>query len=121
MEDTMLHVQPDDLFIRVVLPIQLDGGHSIIFTPWMSVSIEVFDTEISTWDNDYLSFACEGTLTNALPPWPTTTRGRPIRVEARNIDELPYVTTSTDAIVSNILTNSWDHDTVLRGLDKLGI
>ena len=46
---------------------------------------------------EYAELQLDGVLANLLPPWEEQTYRHPLRVAARNPDEVPYAVESTDA------------------------
>ncbi len=114
--DTFLHVKPDRFFMRALVPIHLTEHHTLMFGVWLAVDRPTMEAAARIWNTPaYGSFSCSGLLANALPPWPEAA-GLPVRAETRQIDELPYVITSSDPKMNEILDGTWPHELVLSTL-----
>lgn len=56
---------------------------------------------------EYVELDLEGDIANAIPPWGQRIVGAHVHTEIRNPDAIPYVATSTDALVAEILSKDW--------------
>lgn len=115
--DIFMRVDGDRYYIRSILPVHLSGGHLIAFAVWVQVTVDDLTVAAPTWDTpDYADLRLSGYLANTLPPFPDLEIGAPVETEVKHLDELPYVSGSSNPLLTQILETDWDHATVLDPL-----
>jgi len=112
-----LCVDTDQFFMRVLFPIHLIDDHVLVFGVWLSIDPATIQRVAAVWDTpEYASLEVTGRLASALPPWPDTSLGAVLTAQTRLVSELPYVTSSDDALMKRAISESWDHNTILEPL-----
>jgi len=115
--DTFMRVNNDRYFIRSILPVHLTGGHLIAFAVWVQVTVDDLTAAAPNWDTpDYADLRLTGYLANTLAPFPNLQAGASVETEVKHLDELPYISVSTNPLLKQILETDWDHATVLDPL-----
>lgn len=115
--DIFMRVDGDRYYIRSILPVHLTGGHLVAFALWVRVSLDDLTAAGPSWDTpDYAELRLTGHLANTLPPFPNLLAGAPVETEVKHLDELPYISASTNPLLTQILETDWDHATILDPL-----
>ncbi|GAC1330599.1 MAG: hypothetical protein NVSMB22_22730 [Chloroflexota bacterium] len=95
-------------FMRALLPVKLTNGHEYHFGVWISVDDSIVRQASLVWDTiDYGRLVINGTLANSVPPWGDALLDAPCRAVVRNLDELPYIASSSHPVLTGVLCNSW--------------
>jgi hypothetical protein len=111
----MMLVPDVGAFVRALLPVQLTGGHAVTFGVWVGVHPDDLRRAFDTWwAPEYAHLKLDGRLANALPAWDVF--GVPVSLEVTDPETAPYCIGSSDQELQAVLTNEWDHDTVLAEL-----
>jgi hypothetical protein len=117
--DVLMQVQGVGAFVRVLLPVRLTGGYSQTFGVWLGVHPDDLKRAWEVWPTDeYRDLALEGVLANAIPPWDAEVFGAPARATVVDKEHAPYITASTHAVLSEILTSDWPHAQILPAVDR---
>jgi len=110
-ESVMMQVPGVGAFVRVLLPIRLDRGHTLTYGVWLGVHPDDLQRAFAVWwAPEYADLRLEGLLGNAIQPWGLL--GVPVIATVRDPEQTPYVTESADALMSKVLNDTWDHETV---------
>jgi hypothetical protein len=113
----MMQVPGVGAFVRVLLPVSLLGGDTVTYGLWLGVDPEELQRAFSEWwAPTYPELVLEGRIANAVQPWGLL--GRPATAAVRNQDETPYLTSSSDSLTAQVLTQQWLHDEVLGALPE---
>lgn len=108
----MMQVPGIGAFVRALLPVRLSGGFAVTFGVWLAVHPDDLQRAYRTWwEPEYVDLVLDGRLANALPVWGLL--AAPARAVVRDPDSTPYVDTSTDEALRDVLTREWPHDLVL--------
>lgn len=111
-ESVMMLVPELGAFVRCLLPVRLEGGHTITFGVWVGVSSDDLQRAWKVWwEPEYADLELSGVLANALPG--VDVLAAPVAVRVRDVEETPYVDSSSDALLSRVLTEEFPHDQVL--------
>ncbi|HEY3558157.1 MAG TPA: hypothetical protein VGL05_11870 [Kribbella sp.] len=114
-ESVMMQVPGNGAFVRVLLPVQLDGGYQVTFGVWLGIHPQQLQETFAVWwEPSYADLRLDGILANQIEPWglfPTA-----VTATVRNPDETPYITSSTDPQLTTVLTTTWPHEDVLAYL-----
>jgi hypothetical protein len=111
-ESVMLLVPELGAFVRCLLPLRLEGGHTITFGVWVGVSSEDLQRAWSVWwEPEYADLELTGVLANALPG--VDVLAAPVVVRVRDAEETPYVDSSSDTLLAQVLADEWPHAQVL--------
>jgi hypothetical protein len=115
-EDSDLLQVPDvGAFVRALLPIRLEQGHTLTYGIWLAVRPAEFHAVVSAWwAPEYSGLKFSGSLANAVAPWGLL--GVPVEAVVRDIQQAPYCERSSDPQLHSILHDEWPHDLVLSGL-----
>jgi len=114
-ESVMMQVPGAGAFVRVLLPVQLDGGYRVTFGAWLGIHpAQLQPTFAVWWEPEYTDLRLEGFLANKIAPWGLL--AAPVIATVRNPDETPYLTESPDPTLTAVLTNTWPHEKVLPHL-----
>ena len=99
-------------FVRCLLPVRLEGGHTITFGVWVGVSSDDLQRAWKVWwEPEYADLELTGALANALPG--VDVLAAPVVVRVRDVEETPYVDSSSDALLTRVLSEEFPHDQVL--------
>nr|WSX78429.1 DUF2199 domain-containing protein [Streptomyces sp. NBC_00899] len=110
----LLEAEGVGCFVRVLLPLSLTGGTSLVVGTWLRVGEADFGAAQRSWESfGYEGMVLAGTLANAVPPFEDELLHAPVTVGVRDRDELPYVTGSERPGVACVLATVWDRDHVL--------
>lgn len=108
----MMQVPGVGPFCRALLPVQLDGGYSVHFGVWVAIHPDDLQRAFTVWwESEYVDLVLDGLLGNGLPGWGCL--GAPVRLAVRDPDHTPYVVSSSDRTLSDVLLRRWSHDDVL--------
>ena len=115
-EAVMLQVPGLGGFVRCLLPVRLDGGHTVTFGVWAGVHPDDLRRAYDVWLDDaaYPALVVDGRLANDVKPWGML--AAPVTLRVRDPGHTPYVTESTDPLLARVLTVEWPHDEVLAAL-----
>jgi hypothetical protein len=117
-ESVMMEVPGAGAFVRVLLPVTLTGGYSVTYGVWLGIHPEDLRRTFEVWSEPaYQDLRLEGRLANAVPPFGLL--AAPVTATVRDVDETPYCTESSDAELCRVLTEKWDHATVLASFPDL--
>lgn len=102
-------------FVRSLLPVRLSGGYTVTFGVWLGVHPDDLQRAFSVWvAPEYVDLRLEGRLANALPAWDVF--GAPVVATVLDPEATPYVVSSTDPMLSQVLADEWPHEQILPGL-----
>ncbi|MFC9690110.1 DUF2199 domain-containing protein [Kribbella sp. NPDC056951] len=111
-ESVMMQVPGAGPFVRVLLPIQLDRGHTLTYGVWLAVSPDDLQRTFAVWwEPEYADLRLDGLLANAIHPWGLLYT--PVTATVRDPEETPYLTGSPDPLLARVLTETWVHDEVV--------
>ncbi|MFF0265529.1 hypothetical protein [Kribbella sp. NPDC004536] len=116
-ESVMLQVPGAGAFVRVLLPVHLDGGYQVTFGVWLGIHPDQLPQTFAVWwEPEYADLRLDGVLANRIEPWGLF----PTRAIAtvRDPDQTPYITASPDPQLSDVLTKPWPHEDVLPHLPE---
>ena len=112
-DDPFLAIKDTGFYLRVLLPVKLTDGFAVDFGTWLKVDPEVFRQAWRTWNfPEYKDLAFDGLLANRLEPWKPTLKTR-VTARVREMDQVPYIVESTDALGARIVGDTWPHADVL--------
>lgn len=112
--DALMLVKDEGAFLRVLLPVRLSSGKDLVFGTWMRVSEDDARRAYDLWDDaSYADLRLEGELANAIKPWGERLLA-PVTAVVRDVNEIPYVESSPDPFVAQVIDEEWDHDRVLE-------
>ncbi len=108
------HIGP---FVRCLLPVQLTGGYKVTFGVWMAVHPDELQRIARAWHApEYNELRFNAWLANALPLFGLL--ATPASAGVRDPDATPYVETSSDGQLRDVLTREWPHEELLSALDE---
>lgn len=111
-EASLMQVPDLGCFVRAQLPIKLTGGYSLTYGVWVCVHPDDLQHAFKIWwSPEYDDLRLAGYLANRIEPWDVL--GKPIEIAVRNSDQNPWCESSTDPVLASILSEEWDHTTVL--------
>jgi len=114
-ESVMMQVDGFGAFVRVLLQVQLDGGHTVTYGAWLGIHpSQLHETFAVWWSPEYDALRLEGRLANTIAPWDLL--GAPATATVRNADETPYITDSDHQELAGVISNVWRHADVLSHL-----
>jgi hypothetical protein len=95
-------------FVRALLPVRLSDSHEFHFGVWLETTEEIAKRLWEIWDlPDYSEVRFAATLANAVPAWNEAVLGAPCFAEVRQLDQLPYVESSSHPALSAVLATPW--------------
>jgi hypothetical protein len=113
--DVMMQVQGVGAFVRALLPVRLSAGHRVTFGVWLGVPPDELQRAFREWwTPTYVDLVLDGFLANDVRPWGLL--AKPARAVVRDPDHTPYVDSSDDDLLRQVLTDEWPHDYVLGAL-----
>ena len=111
-ESVMMQLDGMGAFIRVLMPVRLDGGYNVTYGVWLGVHPSQLQEAFAVWwEPAYTDLRLDGRLANTVEPWGLL--GSPVIATVRNLEETPYCTESTDPLMSSVLNDEWPHEQVL--------
>lgn len=111
--DPFLAIKNVGFFLRVILPVKLDNGFAVDFGTWLEIYNEDFRSAWQTWNfPEYKDLEIEGYLANKIAPWDQFPHEL-IKATVRDLDQVPYLTSSEDETFTKLLTETWPHAKVL--------
>ncbi len=111
--DPFLAIKNVGFFLRVILPVKLDGGFAIDFGTWLEIDNEDFRTAWQTWNfPEYKDLEIEGYVANQIAPFDRFAHAL-AKVTVREPEQVPYLTSSEDEAFTKLLTDTWPHAKVL--------
>ena len=114
-QSTMLQVPNVGPFVRCLLPVALTGGYRVTFGVWIAVHPDDLQRAFRVWwEPEYAHLALDGWLANRLPTWDCL--AAPVHATVQNPEHTPYVTSSDDSNLANVLHQEWPHEPVLSTL-----
>jgi hypothetical protein len=114
-QSVMMMVPTVGSFLRVLLPVQLSGGYTVTFGAWLGVHPDDLKRAFSVWTApDYVDLRLDGRLANALPAWDVF--AAPAAAAVRDPEHTPHIISSSDEVLSRVLTEQWPHEEILDGL-----
>jgi hypothetical protein len=112
-QDPFLAIKTIGFFLRVIVPVRMDGGFSVNFGTWLEIDAEDFRTAWQTWNMpEYQDLEIEGYLANELEPWGPFPHAL-VKATVRDLNEVPVVTSATDPEVQKFLETEWRHNWAL--------
>ena len=113
-KDILLEVEDAGCFVRVLLPIRLSEGFQLTLGTWLQVEFEDLERTLDVYRMPgFHELVLSGTLANAVPPWGGLVLDAPATAAILNENDVPYVMSSTDPLLSRVLQEEWPHDDVL--------
>jgi hypothetical protein len=114
-ESVMMQVPGAGAFVRVLLPVRLDGGFRVTFGAWLGIHPDQLRQTFAVWwEPAYADLRLEGFLANTVEPWGLL--AAPAVATVHDPEETPYITESPDAGLSAVLNTLWPHEQVLPHL-----
>ena len=99
---------PGRAFVRALLPVRLTDGHEFRFGVWLEVPEATGAAVYSAWDDPaYIDLSFDAHLANTVPPWGERLLGAACTAVVRDVDELPYIGSSTDEQLARVLSSPW--------------
>ena len=111
-ESSVMMIVPEvGAFLRCLLPLRLEGDHTLTFGVWVGVETDDLKRAYDVWwEPEYADLELSGALANALPG--VDVLAAPVALRVLDADESPYVVASPDALLDKVLTDTWPHDAV---------
>ena len=117
--DPFLVIKNVGFFVRVILPVELTDGFSVAFGTWLEVRDEDFREAWQIWNApEYADLAMEGYVANEIEPWNAFPHAM-VRAAVRDVEQVPYITSSDDPLFARILGETLPHADVLTNYVKL--
>ncbi|QIG39394.1 DUF2199 domain-containing protein [Microbacterium sp. 4R-513] len=114
-ESVLMQVQGLGAFVRALLPVQLTGGYAVTYGVWVAIDAADLPHVIDVWwKPEYAELQLEGTLANVVEPWGLY--GLRVSLRVLDDDHTPYYVASPDTTLAAVISNEWDHATILDTL-----
>ena len=107
-------------FVRALLPVRLSDGHEFHFGVWLETSEETAKALWANWErpeNPTMRF--EALLANSVPPWNESILGAECIAAVRDENQLPYIESSTQLQLANVIASPWPRAECERLLDRV--
>lgn len=115
--DVLMSVRDVGDFVRVLIPIHIEDGTSLTFGAWLAVEqADLHRAYEVWWEPEYVGLELDGVLANHLPPWEDGVLGAPAQARVLDPDAVPYMVSSTDPLLSRVLTEVWPYDELANGM-----
>ena len=112
-QDPFIAIKTIGFFVRVIVPVRMDGGFAVNYGTWLEVDADDFRTAWQTWNMpEYKDLELEGYLANVLEPWGQFPHAA-VKTTVRDVNEVPIVTSATDPEVQKFLETEWRHNWAL--------
>jgi hypothetical protein len=119
-EGPFLQVDNIGAFVRVLLPIKLTGGYSLTVGTWLAINPSELGHLWEVWNtNQYADLVLDGYLGNAIEPWGSSVLRAPVSAVVRNVDEIPWLESSTNPDLEQVLSAEWPHDPILSAWEAI--
>lgn len=112
--DSSVMMQVPDVgpFCRSLLPIRLEGGHTVSFGVWIAVHPDDLQRAFRVWwTPQYPEMELDGYLANALPKCGAL--GSPVRAVVLDPEHTPTIVSSARGDLTEVLQREWPHDDLL--------
>jgi hypothetical protein len=117
--DPFLAIKDIGFFVRVILPVTLTDGFKVDFGTWLEVHAEDFRTAWQTWNfPEYKDLQIRGFVANEIAPWGMLPHAL-VTATVREMEDVPYLTSSDNETVTRILSDTHPHADVLRHYSDL--
>jgi hypothetical protein len=114
----MMQVPDVGAFVRSSLEVRLSDHSTVTFGVWLSVHPEALQIAHEVWDQPaYLALTIDGVLANAVPPWGML--AAPVHAVVRDRRHTPYCESSSDPLLTRVLTHEWPTHTIVTALDAI--
>jgi hypothetical protein len=112
--DPFLAIKNVGFFVRVILPIRLTDGYAVDFGTWLEVDSDSFRTAWQSWNfPEYKDLELEGYVANEIEPW-TKFPHALVKATVRDMEQVPYLTSSENEVFGRVLAETWPHPEVLQ-------
>jgi hypothetical protein len=114
----MMQVPDVGAFVRSSLEVRLSDHSTVTFGVWLSVHPAALQIAHEVWDQPaYLALTIDGVLANAVPPWGML--AAPVHAVVRDRRHTPYCESSSDPLLTRVLTHEWPTHTIVTALDAI--
>jgi hypothetical protein len=118
-DDPFLTIKDIGFFVRVLLPVKLTDGFSVNFGTWLEIHAEDFRKAWRTWNfPEYADLEFEGYVANDIEPWKRFPHAL-VKATVRDMEQVPYLTSSQNEVVAKVLADTWPHADVLTPYAEL--
>lgn len=115
--EVMMQVEGVGAFVRALLPVHLEGGHTLTFGLWLGVAPEDMHRALEQWWSPaYKDLVLDGFIANQVWPWGIL--AKPARAVVRDADHAPYIDSSSDDEMQHVLSDTWAHAFVMDALPE---
>ena len=112
--DPFLAIKDVGFFVRVILPVKLTDGFAIDFGTWLETDSDSFRQAWQAWNfPEYADLEIEGYVANAIEPWKRLPH-KLVKATVREMEDVPYLTSCDDELVTRILSDTWPHAEVFK-------
>ena len=117
--DPFLAIKDVGFFLRVILPIKLNDGFALNFGTWLEIHRDDFKAAWTAWNfPEYKDFEVEGYIANEIEPFARFPHAL-VKATVREIEQVPYLTSSDNEVFTKLLSDIWPHATVLAPYAEL--
>ena len=107
-------------FVRALLPVRLSDGHEFHFGVWLETQEETAKALWTNWERpEYSAMRFEAVLANSVPPWNESIVSAQCVAAVRDQNQLPYVESSTQPRLAEVLAMSWARADCEELLDRV--
>lgn len=102
-------------FVRALLVIRLDGGYAVIYGVWAGIHPgDLQRAHRVWWEREYQNLRLDGVLANSIAPQGLL--AAPVTLAVKDPERTPYCVSSSDHILSQVLSEEWPHKDILEAL-----
>ena len=117
--DPFLAIKNVGFFVRVILPVKLSDGYAIDFGTWLEIDGVDFRAAWQAWNfPEYKDLAFEGYVANEIEPFDRFPHAL-VKATVRDLEQVPYLTSSANADFTKLLSETWPHARVLSRYSDL--
>ena len=103
---TLMQVQGISPFVRALLPVRLEGGHTLRYGVWIAIHPDDLQRAALVWNQpEHRELKLTGYLATRIEPWGVF--AAPVDLAVLDPDHTPYCVSSREPKLNDVLTQEW--------------